>query len=61
MSFKDARDALVLYHDNGVIDDEELLTNWSGNVYLWRSSISPLCSSAKTISIWIADTADAKF
>ena len=23
MSFKDARDALVLYHDNGVIDDEE--------------------------------------
>ena len=31
MSFKDARDALVLYYDNGVIDDEEFCLLYDAN------------------------------
>ena len=31
MSFEDARDALVLYHDKGVIDDEEFCLLYDAN------------------------------
>ena len=33
MIFKDARDAFVLYHDNGVIDDEEFCFLYDTNRY----------------------------
>ena len=40
MSFKDARDALVLYHDNEVIDDEEFCLLYDANRKIVANSSS---------------------